>query len=356
MSFTLVNPIQLPEIETEQNLGLLSVGTELSVTTINAAVSAAELHLTGHVAATTPKVDVIGGLVEIKDGAHLEQTGAGQAKFRQIGGEVKVSSSATLDAISLLLSGSAELTVSSGSILTTSDAALRDSAANSSIVNITNTDSQWNITSGGEIKIVHGTVNVTDNGAIVGRTVDWIVLGENAPKGSTGVLHVKSGGTVTASLNIGDSNDGTVIVEGTNSQVESGDIYVGNGIGSGGLSIKSGGKVTTSGIEVGADRANTAGTVVVDGAGSQLVNSGWLTIGSQNSTSRPSVEVKGGGTISSGATFIGNQSKLTISTPGQSATLDSVSVLKGGTFTIQNAANVTSNTSSSIYLHFLTFP
>ncbi|CUU19012.1 Bll7882 protein CDS [Bradyrhizobium sp.] len=165
----------------------------------------------------------------------------------------------------------------------------------------------------------------------------------------TGTLTIQNGGTVS-NTNIGligsnTGSTGTVTVDGVGSSwTNSGDLSVGNS-GTGTLTIRNGGTVSSVTGVLGHNVGST-GTVTVDGAGSSWTNSGLVVGGSGTGT----LAIRNGGKVSNVTGVLGfnagSTGAATVDGVG-SAWTNSGSLFVGysgaGTLTIQNGGTVSNN-------------
>ena len=184
-------------------------------------------------------------------------------------GSVTVESGGTFSAgsLSLAQAGIGSLAVEDGGSLQT--AGPYDSIGSGGVgtVTVTGSGSTWD--SAGQIGVGvsgQGTLVVSDDASVT--AADGGGIAEDS--GSTGLLEVESGGTLTTGGTFdgigGSGADGTVIVTGTGSTwTASGTLAIGQA-GLGTLAVSNGGKVTTSAsIYVGDDSGGTGVVTVADG-------------------------------------------------------------------------------------------
>lgn len=202
---------------------------------------------------------------------------------------------------------------------------------------------------------IAASATVIDNGAsetVPGsQTSPWNVpgalyIGQNA----TGSLTITSGGTVQSGtdpvgttgsvLGYEPGSSGTVVVDGgawydsvdaANNKVAGGTTAIG-GSGTGNLQIKNGGKVGVLFMNIGQNGGGN-GTVVVDGAGSQL-------LATASSTSGITVGTSGTGslTVSNGGKVVGNTTTAIGWLPDSRGTVNVTGA--GSTFTVNNGGVV----------------
>jgi T5SS/PEP-CTERM-associated repeat protein len=192
-----------------------------------------------------------------------------------------------------------------------------------------------------------GTLTIENGGAInsAGLTV-------GAGAGGSGTMTVQSGGAATSvgALTVGGSGAGTLTIQSGGVVSIAGGVQVGSGF-QGTLTIQSGGVVSgSSDINIGRS-SNAPGIVTVDGAGSQLTNSGVLRVGSGGAGT---LTVQNGGLASSSVgVFIGNfGSTGTATVTGAGSQLNSAGQLVvgtggPGTLTIQSDGVVSSGSAGT---------
>jgi outer membrane autotransporter protein len=165
----------------------------------------------------------------------------------------------------------------------------------------------------------------------------WLFVGDNA----TGDLTISNGGQVSNGLStIGyyGSGNGTVTVTGSGSTwTNSGTLRIGYD-GTGTLIIENGGQVSSQEGRLGVQASSSVGTVTVTGAGSQWTTNGNVLRVGQYGTG--TLIIANGGTVLSGAGFIGEQASSTGSsvtvTGGGNWTSTEVSLNRGGVLNIGN--------------------
>ena len=165
----------------------------------------------------------------------------------------------------------------------------------------------------------------------------WLFVGDYA----TGDLTISNGGQVSNGLSsIGDSNGANGPVTGTGSGstwTNSGTLRIGYN-GTGKLIIENGGQVSSQEGRLGVQASSSAGTVTVTGAGSQWTTNGNVLRVGQYGTG--TLIIANGGTVLSGAGFIGEQASSTGSsvtvTGGGNWTSTEVSLNRGGVLNIGN--------------------
>ncbi|MGY8664065.1 autotransporter domain-containing protein [Bradyrhizobium sp. UFLA05-109] len=201
-----------------------------------------------------------------------------------------------------------------------------------------------------------GTVTVTGSSGATHSSWtinNALIVGNSAtgtPSQSGGTLTISNGGTVTnvdAAIGYNTGATGTATVDGTGSSwTSSGNFAVGYS-GAGTLRISNGGTVTSAtatstGAYIGYNAGST-GSVTVDGTGSSWTNSGYLFVGVSGTGA---LTIKNGGTVTSRSAAIGYNSTGSATVDGSSWT-DSGNLFVGynstgkGTLTISNGGTVT---------------
>jgi T5SS/PEP-CTERM-associated repeat protein len=178
------------------------------------------------------------------------------------------------------------------------------------------------------------TTAVTWNGTAYDGTTQNIAIqidpmaGGNMAVGyqNTGSLTIRDGRTLSSATSyVGHLNGsaGTVIVDGAGSQwTNSGALYVGNS-GTGTLSITNGAAVSNTSAAIGANIGSN-GTVTVDGAGSTWTNSGSLTLGNAGFGR---LNITNGGAVSvTGDTIVGPFGTINFGANGGTLTTGSIFV------------------------------
>lgn len=149
------------------------------------------------------------------------------------------------------------------------------------------TNGTFNVLNGAVVNNAAGTVgnSAGSNGFanVSGANSEWISNGQlRVSDSGTGTLTIRDGGAVTSTgfsyLGFGASATGTVTVEGTGSSLTSQDqLRVGQS-GAGSLTIRDGGTVTAGRTYIGT-LASSHGTVTVEGAGSILASQDEMRVG-----------------------------------------------------------------------------
>jgi len=223
--------------------------------------------------------------------------------------------------------GTGTLTVDSGGVVSNTTGYLGDNVGSSGIVTVSGAGSQWNslstlfvgnqgtgtltVNSGGVVSTSHNAglgIGLSGSGtaAISGAGSQWnisnsLYVGDIG----TGILTVDSGGVVSDTngfLGNSVSSSGTATVSGAGSQWNnSSSLTVGDG-GTGSLTVDSGGVVSDSFGYLGVN-ASGSGTVTISGAGSQWNNSSYLYVGKSGTGT---LTVDSGGVVSNTAGYLGD--------------------------------------------------
>lgn len=205
--------------------------------------------------------------------------------------------------------------------------------------------SQWNnlgtVTVG---QVGQGTLTVQQGGS--GNSTS-LTIGDE--ENGSSVTLTDQGSTWNATSVLVGGGPGTTSLTVTNSGhlTDAGNLQVGGNSSNATLTISAGGQVTDA---IGVAAGNTSrsnGSVMVEGRGSQWMNSGMLTIGGNGAGS---LTIGSGGTVRSGQSFIDGNGSVTVSDQGSQWTMTSLVVGNGGTgsLAVQNQAIVNSTGGASI--------
>ncbi|MCK1275130.1 autotransporter domain-containing protein [Bradyrhizobium sp. 61] len=269
------------------------------------------------------------------------------------------------------ISGTGTLTIQSGGNLSDFNGYVGFNAGSTGTATIDGAGSAWTASNlfavgyygTGTLTIQNGgTVSNTNIGLIgsnVGSTGTVTVDGAGSAwtnstnlavgNSGTGTLTIRNGGTVSSALGVLGQNfgsTGTVTVDGAGSSwTNSSDLEVGY-VGAGTLTIRNGGKVSnvTGGLGI---NTGSTGTVTVDGVGSSWTNSGDLSVGNSGTGT---LTIRNGGTVSSNTGYLGNNvgSTGTVTVDGAGSSWTNSGLVVGGsgtgTLAIRNGGKVSNVT------------
>ncbi|MFK4498602.1 T5SS/PEP-CTERM-associated repeat protein [Bradyrhizobium japonicum] len=260
-------------------------------------------------------------------------------------------------------SGTGTLTIQNGGAVSNAVGVLGFNGGSTGTATVDGAGSAW--TNSGDLRVGDsgtGTLTIQNGGAVsdadgyVGlnagstgtATVDGV--GSSWTNSSTlkvgvagtGTLTIQNGGTVSNAgigmLGVNAGSTGTVTVDGAGSSwTNSGNVYVGV-LGTGTLTIRNGGAVSSPGVVTIGELAGSTGTVTVDGAGSTFTNSG-LVVGSFGTGT---LTIQNGGKANTYTSYI-NAGTTTVNGAGSSWTNSgnlSVGNSRAGTLTIENGGAV----------------
>ncbi|APG12420.1 hypothetical protein BKD09_29205 [Bradyrhizobium japonicum] len=269
------------------------------------------------------------------------------------------------------ISGTGTLTIQSGGNLSDFNGYVGFNAGSTGTATIDGAGSAWTASNlfavgyygTGTLTIQNGgTVSNTNIGLIgsnVGSTGTVTVDGAGSAwtnstnlavgNSGTGTLTIRNGGTVSSASGVLGQNfgsTGTVTVDGAGSSwTNSSDLEVGY-VGAGTLTIRNGGKVSnvTGGLGI---NTGSTGTVTVDGVGSSWTNSGDLSVGNSGTGT---LTIRNGGTVSSNTGYLGNNvgSTGTVTVDGAGSSWTNSGLVVGGsgtgTLAIRNGGKVSNVT------------
>lgn len=238
--------------------------------------------------------------------------------------------------------GAGVMTVAGGtSSLTTGALAVADMSGDSGILNI-NGGGTVNVTGGSPINVGLGTINVDGAGSAL-TALTALHVGLDAT--GVGSVNVSNGGHISTdggTIGLSEESQGAVLVEGAGSEwVNAGELTVGDA-GAGTLTIANGGKVLAASSTIG---SGGTGEVLVGGQDSSWENTGRLTVGAYGAGS---VRIEDRATVSNADAVIGSSARGDVVVTGPGTTWASTGQLAVGsydigTLAIENGAVVTSN-------------
>ncbi len=256
--------------------------------------------------------------------------------------------------------GNGELSIDAGSSVSNAVGYVGYQSTSVGIVTVEGANSVWtntsslnigyfgsatlNILDGGEVTTATTGVVATQGGSdgivnVQGLNSTWAVAGNLfVGGGGTGTLNIENGGTVTNAFTgrIGSGGVGFINVLGADSSwTSSGGLVVGQG-GNGTLSLQNGGSAAGSYIRV-ADLPGSTGSATVDGAGSIMSTSGWLSVGGSETASggTGTLDVTDGGAVNI-ATITKLWAGGTLNLDGGTLTTGSFDNASGGTLNLNS--------------------
>jgi T5SS/PEP-CTERM-associated repeat protein len=209
-----------------------------------------------------------------------------------------------------------------------------------SVVNGWNVMLGYNPTGSGTVKVDGGGSSMSLN-----ASQSLLVVGSDG----TGSLAITNGGSVTnngMSTNIGFYSDGTgsIVVDGKGSTLSTTALDIADQ-GTGSLTIRNGGRVTTSDVVyVAASFGQAVGSITVDGPGSKFNTTGqYMYLGDGGSAT---LKISNGGTVNGGPQIYADSGSLIAIdvANGSSLTTDNLQYFSGGTVRLSAGAGAASGT------------